>query len=61
LRPGQRVFAGGDAAGAARGAALLAQWPPRTGVAPGQIAIPPAMIPGLDSYRQAWSRAIAGA
>ncbi len=61
LRPRQRVFAGGDAAGAARGAALLAQWPPESGFAPGQAAIPPAAIPGLDAYRRAWSRAIAGA
>ncbi|MGO9768944.1 MAG: FGGY-family carbohydrate kinase [Roseiarcus sp.] len=60
LRPRQRVLAGGDAAGAARGAALLAQWPPKSGVAPGQTAVAPAVIPGLDAYREAWSRAIEG-
>jgi sugar (pentulose or hexulose) kinase len=60
LRPRQRVLAGGDAAGAARGAALLAQWPPKSGAAPGQTAVAPAVIPGLDAYREAWSRAIEG-
>ncbi len=61
LRPGQRVFAGSDAAGAARGAALLAHWPPKGGVAPGGLAIAPAEIAGLEAYRASWSRRIAGA
>jgi hypothetical protein len=30
LRPSQPVFTGSDAAGTARGAALLAKWPPLT-------------------------------
>ena len=35
LRPGQGVYAATDAAGAARGAALLAQWPDSAGRAVG--------------------------
>jgi sugar (pentulose or hexulose) kinase len=60
LRPGQRVFAGGDAAGAARGAALLAHWPPAAGAAPDGIAIAPAELAGLEAYRRAWTRAVEG-
>ncbi len=59
LRPRQRVFAGSDAAGAARGAALLARWPPERGPAPDQIAVAPAEIAGLHAYRDAWTQALA--
>ena len=58
LRPGQRVFTGGDAAGAARGAALLAHWPPATGAAPEGIAVAPAEIAGLGAYRRVWTQAV---
>lgn len=58
LRPEQRVLAGGDAAGAARGAALLAHWPPAGVAATGIGAIAPSALGGLDAYRQSWRRAV---
>ena len=58
LRPAQRVFTGGDAAGAARGAALLAHWPPAAAGVPEGIAISPATIAGLEAYRRAWLQAV---
>jgi sugar (pentulose or hexulose) kinase len=58
LRPGQNVFAAVDAAGTARGAALLADWPPRRALA-APPAVPPASIAGLEDYRQAWSGKVA--
>ena len=58
LRPAQRVFTGGDAAGAARGAALLAHWPPVAACVPLGSAAAPADITGLEAYRRAWSRAV---
>ncbi|HXW19382.1 MAG TPA: sugar kinase [Roseiarcus sp.] len=58
LRPGQGVFAAADAAGTARGASLLAGWPPRRAVA-APSAVPPASIAGLAVYRDAWSAKIA--
>jgi sugar (pentulose or hexulose) kinase len=58
LRPGQGVFAASDAAGTARGAALLADWPPRHVLA-APSAVPPASIGGLEDYRQAWSAEVA--
>jgi L-fuculokinase len=61
LRPAQRVFAGADAAGTARGAALLAQWPNGRFKAAPEHAIAPSEIAGLAAYRAAWSRAIDGA
>jgi sugar (pentulose or hexulose) kinase len=60
LRPSQRVYAGSDAAGTARGAALLAQWPPRQFHPPPLIAVPPAAVDGLSAYRSDWTRAVLG-
>ena len=57
LRPTQRVFAAQDAAGTARGAAMLAQWPPSYRIAEPD-PIDPISIVGLDSYRQAWMAAV---
>ncbi|MCG2626683.1 sugar kinase [Bradyrhizobium sp. WYCCWR 13023] len=57
LRPTQRVFGAEDAAGTARGAAMLAQWPPSYLIAePSPIA--PISISGLDSYRKAWTATV---
>ncbi|MDA9442548.1 sugar kinase [Bradyrhizobium sp. CCBAU 51745] len=54
LRPSQRVFAAEDASGTARGAAMLAQWPPSYRMAePAPVA--PISISGLDRYRKAWT------
>src|SRR5581483_5588362 len=54
LRPTQRVFAAEDAAGTARGAAMLAQWPPSYRIAePGRVD--PMSIGGLDAYRKTWT------
>jgi L-fuculokinase len=60
LRPGQKVLVAGDAAGTARGAALLAQWPLRDfeGAQLRSIA-PSSSLEGLLSYRATWSREIA--
>jgi sugar (pentulose or hexulose) kinase len=58
FRPSQQVYAGSDAAGTARGAALLAQWPPRDFQPPPLIAAPPCTVEGLEAYRSAWSRAV---
>jgi sugar (pentulose or hexulose) kinase len=58
FRPSQQVCAGADAAGTARGAALLAQWPPRDFRAPPLIMAPPCDVDGLQSYRIAWLRAV---
>jgi sugar (pentulose or hexulose) kinase len=60
LRPAQRVFAGADAAGTARGAALLAQWPNGRFKAAPEHAIPAREIAGLAAYRAAWTRAVQG-
>lgn len=57
LRPTQRVFAAEDAAGTARGAAMLAQWPPSYQIAE-PAPVDPISIAGLDSYRQAWTAAV---
>ena len=57
LRPTQRVFAAEDAAGTARGAAMLAQWPPSYHIAE-PAAVDPISIVGLDSYRKAWTAAV---
>jgi hypothetical protein len=57
LRPKQRVFAAKDAAGTARGAAMLAHWPPACPVvAPTPVSAAP--IAGLDAYRDAWTTSI---
>jgi sugar (pentulose or hexulose) kinase len=58
LRSGQNVFAALDAAGTARGAALLADWPPRRMLA-APSAVPPASIAGLAVYRDAWGAEVA--
>ena len=58
LRPEQRVFAAKDVAGTARGAAMLAHWPPAYPMSsPTPVAA--ASIAGLDAYRAAWGAAIA--
>jgi sugar (pentulose or hexulose) kinase len=54
LRPKQSVFAAEDTAGTARGAAMLAHWPPTYAVA-APTAVPPAAIARLDAYRDAWT------
>jgi sugar (pentulose or hexulose) kinase len=58
LRPAQRILAGGDAAGTARGAALLAQWPVRQMKTVQQRLITPSSFEGLVAYRAAWLDAI---
>jgi sugar (pentulose or hexulose) kinase len=58
LRPSQQVYVGPDAAGTARGAALLAQWPPRHFHPPSLIAAPLATVAGLSAYRSDWTRAV---
>jgi sugar (pentulose or hexulose) kinase len=57
LRPKQRVFAGDDSAGTARGAALLARWPVHMLELPRQEPIEKSTIPGLDAYRKTWNDA----
>jgi glycerol kinase len=57
LRPTQRVFRAEDAAGTARGAAMLAQWPPSYHVAE-PVHVAPTSIATLDSYRKAWTAAV---
>jgi sugar (pentulose or hexulose) kinase len=57
LRPKQRVFAAGDAAGTARGAAMLAHWPPTYPIA-APTPVPAASINGLDAYRDAWTASV---
>ena len=61
LRPSQQVFAAADAAGAARGAALLAQWPPRDLAPPAVKRAPPLAIDGFAAYCEAWAMAVGGA
>jgi sugar (pentulose or hexulose) kinase len=56
LRPSQQVFAGSDAAGTARGAALLATWPAANAQPPPLIAVPPRAVEGLQAYRDVWTR-----
>lgn len=57
LRPQQRVFAAEDTAGTARGAAMLAHWPPACPVTAPTL-VPAAAIAGLDAYRDAWAASI---
>lgn len=57
LRPTQRVFAAENTAGTARGAAMLAQWPPSYHIAE-PAPVDPISIAGLDSYRKAWTAAV---
>lgn len=57
LRTDQRVLAGRDGAGTARGAAMLAQWPsPDSGATP--EVVPPVAVAGLQGYRDAWTAAL---
>ena len=58
LRPKQRVFAAADAAGTARGAAMLAHWPPPACRLAAPTPVPSASIAGLDAYRDAWTALI---
>jgi sugar (pentulose or hexulose) kinase len=57
LRPQQQVFAAQDSAGTARGAAMLADWPPAYSLS-SPIFVAPASLAGLAPYRDAWSAAI---
>jgi L-fuculokinase len=57
LRPSQPVFASSDAAGTARGAALLAKWP-APNFQPSLLAVQARAIDGLHAYRDAWTRAV---
>jgi sugar (pentulose or hexulose) kinase len=60
FRPTQPVSAGSDAAGTARGAALLAQWPPRDLTPPPLVAAEASALEGLRGYREAWREAVLG-
>lgn len=57
LRTTQRVFAAKDTAGTARGAAMLAHWPPSYPIA-GPAPVDPISMTGLDPYRKAWTAAV---
>jgi sugar (pentulose or hexulose) kinase len=58
LRPKQRVFAAEDVAGTARGAAMLAHWPPTYPIS-SPVPVAAALIAGLAGYRDAWAREVA--
>ena len=58
LRPAQSLYTAADAAGTARGAALLAQWPPRAFLPPPLKPVDPARVEGLEAYREAWTAAV---
>jgi len=60
LRSNQRVLAEVDAAGTARGAAMLAQWPPPYRVA-APAPVPAVAVPGLQAYRDAWTASLGDA
>jgi len=60
FRPSQRVYAASDAAGTARGAALLAQWPPRNLAPPKATLVSPSALEGLRAYCAAWTMAVGG-
>jgi hypothetical protein len=57
LRPAQRIFAAEDSAGTARGAAMIAQWPPAYPIA-APTPVPKLSVPGLAAYRDAWTAAV---
>ncbi len=59
LRPGQAVLAGGDAAGTARGAALLATWPGKDAKPSAARPNNGAEIAGLAGYKANWLNRIA--
>jgi sugar (pentulose or hexulose) kinase len=58
LRPAQRLFAGADSAGTARGAALLARWRSRGLEAARADRAVPWIVEGLMEYRAAWDGAV---
>jgi hypothetical protein len=60
VRPDQKVSAATDAAGAARGAALLARWPHGSSQAPALSTFGPLQLEGLGAYRAAWTAAVLG-
>jgi len=60
FRPGQTVRVAIDAAGTARGAALLARWPHSLPHAPALTIIEPRPLPRLGAYRAAWTAAVLG-
>ena len=55
LRPSQRVLAGDDSAGTARGAALLARWPASHPENAQERPIEASSIKALAAYRAAWN------
>jgi hypothetical protein len=57
LRRTQRLFAAKDAAGTARGAAMLAHWPPSYAIA-APTPVDTISIARLDAYRDVWTAAI---
>jgi sugar (pentulose or hexulose) kinase len=57
LRLKQRVFAAADTAGTARGAAMVAHWPPSYPIEAPPL-VPAVPIAGLDAYRNAWMASI---
>ena len=57
LRPKQPLFAAEDAAGTARGAAMLAHWPPNYPIAK-RRPVHKTSITGLESYRDVWTAAV---
>jgi sugar (pentulose or hexulose) kinase len=60
LRPSQPVYVASDAAGTARGAALLAQWPARNLSPPKARRVSPSGFEGLKAYCAAWTMAVVG-
>lgn len=58
MRSSQRVFVGSDAAGTARGAALLVQWPIEKMEPTRQSAVPSKEIESLSTYKTTWLKAI---
>ena len=58
FRGSQQVFSGSDAAGTARGAALLAKWPPRNFQPPQLITASPCAIENLKAYRNVWTTTV---
>ncbi|MGY3563950.1 sugar (pentulose or hexulose) kinase [Bradyrhizobium sp. USDA 4472] len=57
LRTRQRIFAARDAAGTARGAAMLAHWPPSYSIT-APTPVETISIAGLDAYREGWTAAL---
>ena len=57
LKPNQNVYAAVDQAGTARGAALLANWPPKHDVTK-TVKINPAKVDDLKVYFETWKAKI---